>query len=232
MKRSGRQMKGSGRQASREPDHKHRAWETNEKKWETNKRKWETSRPGTRPDHPAPRRPFFKALRTPNSKLFREKWLIAFKSNDFEQHMGKSLHAQSLTESHRVFGIRHHSSRGLVFLFFCIVATQREHDIIFPYVPNHLSTRRTVQELNFRFSMILNPAATNLRSNLDLCTILYLLCPPLESRKSGFKRWNIMGLVSEMRSDFRSAAAHHIQMWSDAGASGASRARASGHGDR
>ena len=65
-------MKGSGRQASREPDHKHRAWETNEKKWETNKRKWETSRPGTRPDHPAPRRPFFKALRTPNSKLFGE----------------------------------------------------------------------------------------------------------------------------------------------------------------
>ena len=72
MKRSGRQMKGSGRQASREPDHKHRAWETNEKNWETNKRKWETSRPGTRPDHPAPRRPFFKALRTPNSKLFGE----------------------------------------------------------------------------------------------------------------------------------------------------------------
>ena len=33
----------------------------------------ETSRPGTRPDHPAPRRPFFKALRTPNSKLFGEK---------------------------------------------------------------------------------------------------------------------------------------------------------------
>ena len=46
-------------------DHKHPAWETNEKKWET-------SRPGTRPDHPAPRRPFFKALRTPNSKLFGE----------------------------------------------------------------------------------------------------------------------------------------------------------------
>ena len=73
MKRSGRQMKGSGRQASREPDHKHPAWETNEKNWETNERKWETSRPGTRPDHPAPRRPFFKALRTPNSKLFGEK---------------------------------------------------------------------------------------------------------------------------------------------------------------
>ena len=65
-------MKGSGRQASREPDHKHPAWETNEKNWETNERKWETSRPGTRPDHPAPRRPFFKALRTPNSKLFGE----------------------------------------------------------------------------------------------------------------------------------------------------------------
>ena len=55
------------------------AWETNEKnletnerKWETNERKWETRRPGTRPDHPAPRRPFFKALRTPNSKLFGE----------------------------------------------------------------------------------------------------------------------------------------------------------------
>ena len=61
-------MKGSGRQASWEPDHKHPAWETNEKNWETNERKWETSRPGTRPDHPAPRRPFFKALRTPNSK--------------------------------------------------------------------------------------------------------------------------------------------------------------------
>ena len=93
MKRTGRQMKRSGgtnewkwethekkwetnesgRQASREPDHKHPAWETNEKNWETNERKWETSRPGTRPDHPAPRRPFFKALRTPNSKLFGEK---------------------------------------------------------------------------------------------------------------------------------------------------------------
>ena len=36
-------------------------------------RKWETSRPGTRPDHPAPRQPFFKALRTPNRKLFGEK---------------------------------------------------------------------------------------------------------------------------------------------------------------
>ena len=73
MKRSGRHMKGSGRQASWEPDHKHPPWETNEKNWETNERKWETSRPGTRPDHPAPRRPFFKALRTPNSKLFGEK---------------------------------------------------------------------------------------------------------------------------------------------------------------
>ena len=70
MKRTGRQMKRSGRQASREPDHKHPAWETNEKNRETNEKKWETSRPGTRPDHPAPRRPFFKALRTPNSKLF------------------------------------------------------------------------------------------------------------------------------------------------------------------
>ena len=74
MKRSGKHMKGSGRQASREPDHKHPAWETNEKNWETNERKWETSRPGTRPDHPAPRGPFFKALRTPNSKLFGEKY--------------------------------------------------------------------------------------------------------------------------------------------------------------
>ena len=46
--------------------------QTNEKNWETNERKWETSRPGTRPDHPAPRRPFFKALRTPNTKLFGE----------------------------------------------------------------------------------------------------------------------------------------------------------------
>ena len=73
MKRSGKHMKGSGRQASREPDHKHPAWETNEKNWETNERKWETSRPGTRPDHPARRGPFFKALRTPNSKLFGEK---------------------------------------------------------------------------------------------------------------------------------------------------------------
>ena len=49
-------------------------WETKEKNWETNERKWETSRPRTRPDHPAPRRPFFKALRTPNSKLFGEKY--------------------------------------------------------------------------------------------------------------------------------------------------------------
>ena len=68
-------MKRSGRQAGREPDHKHPAWETNERNWETNEKKWETSQPGTRPDHPAPRRPFFKVLRTPNSKLFGEQVL-------------------------------------------------------------------------------------------------------------------------------------------------------------
>ena len=84
-KRSGGQMKGSGRQASREPDHKHPAWETNEKNWETHEKNWETnerkretSQPGTRPDHPAPRRPFFKALRTPNSELFGEKYIYVY----------------------------------------------------------------------------------------------------------------------------------------------------------